>query len=230
MTQKGTLAVALMAGGKSMRMGCDKARLTGKDGRELWQERLGLLQQTGAEEVMISCREDQDYLTPSGVRLVFDLWPGAGPLGGIVSCLEGMQADHLLVMAVDLPAMTGEGLAALAAAAGIDAGSWSPAFRRLQLKGLGARAPDPPEGGTPKGVVFRCRGLLEPLAGVYPKAMATSGRRRLEAGDLALHNWIAEGEAAGLMQVLEAPDEWSGLFVNVNDPAAWEKWVDSGVA
>ncbi len=230
MTQRKTLAVALMAGGKSMRMGRDKARLTGNDGRELWQERLELLRQTGAKEVMISCREDQDYLTQSGVRLVYDRWPGAGPLGGIVSCLDGMEADYLLVMAVDLPGMTCEGLAALVAAAGIDPMGWSPAFRRLQLSGIGAKASAPPEGGTPTGAVFRNKGILEPLAGVYPKAMAAAGRRRLEAGELDLRGWIAEGEAAGLMQVLEAPDEWSGLFVNVNDPAAWEKWMDSGLA
>lgn len=225
MTQMGTLAMALMAGGKSTRMGCDKARLVARDGRELWQERLELLKAIGSAEVMISCREDQHYLQESGACLVHDQWENAGPLGGIVSCLEAMEADRLLVMAVDLPAMTLEGLAALAAAGGMDPAGWSPAFRRFLPTDFRSQSAQPPEGGTPTGAVFRCGGFLEPLAGVYPKAMAAAGRRRLAAGDLALRGWIAEGETAGLMRVIDAPAEWSGLFVNVNDPAGWDRWI-----
>lgn len=194
MMQGKTLAVALMAGGRSTRMGRDKARLLDREGRELWRGRLELLRQLGAGEVLISCREDQGYLAESGEQLVFDQWENAGPMGGIVSCLEAMKADRLLVLAVDLPGMTREGLEALLAAAGSG------------------------------GAVFRCGGFLEPLVAVYPKSMAVSGRRRLEAGEFALLEWIAEaGEA---MRGLEVPEEEAGRFVNVNDPAAWERWIN----
>ena len=182
-----------MAGGRSTRMGRDKARLLDREGRELWRGRLELLRQLGAGEILISCREDQDYLAESGVRLVFDQWEDAGPLGGMVSCLEAMHAERLLVLAVDLPGMTREGLETLIAAAG------------------------------PGGAVFCYAGGLEPLAAVYPKLMATSGRRRLEAGELSLQGWIRE--AGETMRVLEPPAAASGLFVNVNDPAAWDRWI-----
>ena len=195
MKEAGTLAVALMAGGRSTRMGRDKALLVDRKGREFWRGRLELLRQMGAAEVFISCREDQGYLAESGARLVFDQWENTGPMGGIVSCLEAMEADRLLVLAVDLPEMTRAELTALLTAAG--------------------------EGGA----VFRCGRFLEPLVAVYPKAMAGSGRRRLEAGEFALLEWIAEaGEA---MRGLEVPEEEAGRFVNVNDPAAWERWVTS---
>ena len=55
------LAVALIAGGRSTRMGQDKARLPMPTGGELWQDRLDLLKQCGTSEIMISCRRDQDF-------------------------------------------------------------------------------------------------------------------------------------------------------------------------
>lgn len=191
-------AVALMAGGKSVRMGRDKARLEPRAGRELWRDRLALLRETGAEEILISCRPDQEYLTESGARLVFDQWPETGPLGGIVSCLEVMAATRLLVLAVDLPGMTKEGLDLLL----------------RHCPGCGQ-----------EGAVFKSGGFWEPLAAVYPKAMALSGRRRLEAGAYDLRGWIAE--AGALMREVEASVEGAGWFVNLNDPEAWEAWRQS---
>ena len=196
-------AVALMAGGKSTRMGQDKARLVDGAGRELWQGRLDLLRELGAGEVMISCREDQRYLAGSGARLVFDRWKEAGPLGGIVSCLEAMEAPRLLVLGVDLPGVTRKMLECLleAAAGGIPR-------------------------GIPGGAVFRRDGFLEPLVAVYPGGMAVSGRRRLEAGEFSLHGWI--GEAGEVMRVLPLPAEWAGALINVNDPAGWAAWRAGG--
>lgn len=213
MRQEATLAAALIAGGKSTRMGRDKACLMNRDGRELWRGRLELLREMAAGEVLLSCRGDQDYLAGSGARLVLDQWENAGPLGGIVSCLEAMASDRLLVLAVDLPAMTREGLEALLEAAG----GWSPATGTVSQASL------PPEDGTLSGAVFRCGGYSEPLVAVYPKSMAVSGRRRLEAGEYALRGWI--DEAGDTMRELEVPPDWAGLFVNVNDPSAWEQWL-----
>jgi molybdopterin-guanine dinucleotide biosynthesis protein A len=104
-----------------------------------------------------------------------------------------MKADRLLVLAVDLPEMTRAGLTALLTAAG--------------------------EGGA----VFRCGRFLEPLVAVYPKAMAGSGRRRLEDGKFALLEWITkDGE---VMRELQVPASEEALFMNVNDPAAWDRWI-----
>lgn len=195
MMRMGTTAVALMAGGKSMRMGRDKACLPDRNGKFLWVGRLELLRQIATSEVLISCREEQGYLEESGARLVYDRWLDAGPLGGIVSCLEAMQAERLLVLAVDMPAMTRDALEWLLKAAGHG------------------------------GAVFRCGGFLEPLVAVYPKGMSAYGRQRLDAGEFALKGWIAE--AGETMRVVEAPEEWAELFINVNDPAKWEQWMEA---
>ena len=194
MKQAGMLAVALMAGGKSTRMGVDKSLITDKGSRELWRDRLELLTELKPDELLISCREDQTAFRGSNARLVFDQWNDAGPLGGIVSCLEAMEADRLLVLAVDLPAMTRVVLDAL-----------------LEVSGT-------------RGAVFRYGGFLEPLVAVYPWSMAESGRRRLDKGDFAMRGWIAEAGSA--MRELEVPVEWAGLFLNINDPASWTRWLE----
>lgn len=228
MHQAGTLAVALIAGGRSTRMGRDKAWLQDAAGRELWRGRLDLLKELGAGEILISCREDQKELAGRGARLIHDQWVDAGPMGGIVSCLEAVGADRLLVLAVDLPGITLKVLTALLAASQGEPVTGSPPCRQCPEPGLEGQANDlPPDSSSPRGAVFLCRGLLEPLVGVYPKAMAETGRRRLEAGNLALRGWIQEAQAAGLMQVLVAPWEWEEMFVNVNDPETWARWTRS---
>lgn len=197
-------AVALMAGGRSSRMGRDKARLVDRDGKELWRGRLELLVGVAgwvpgwSGETLISCREDQNYLSEAGAERVRDVWPEAGPLGGIVGCLEKMTADLLLVMAVDLPSMNREVLTALL-----------------------TTSMESDCGG--KGAVFCLNGFYEPLAAVYPKAMAPAGRRRLEAGQGALRDWIAESR--DWMCVMKLPEKWIPAFRNVNGPADWERWL-----
>ena len=173
-------------------MGLDKALLTDREGQELWRRQLALLEKMGAAEVLISCRVEQHYLRDSDAQLVHDRWVDAGPLSGIVRCLEVMSAERLLVLAVDLPGITEEVLNLL-----------------LQTPGQG-------------GAVYHRHGFLEPLVAAYPKAMAESGRRRLVAGEFALSDWIKE--AGDAMQEVEMPEEWIGRFVNINNPAAWQRW------
>ena len=198
------LAVALIAGGRSTRMGQDKARLPMPTGGELWQDRLDLLKQCGTSEVMISCRRDQDFSAESGVNLVFDQHHDAGPMGGIVSCLQAMHSEWLLVLGVDLPGVTHSIL--------------------LFLIEAMDKAPDT-SGRSPQGVVFRRGKFLEPLLAIYPKSMAASGQQRLAAGKLALKDWILAEEPTAPMRVLNAPAEWDHQLENINDPASWKRWI-----
>lgn len=193
-------AGALIGGGRSRRMGRDKGQLRDGGGRELWRRQVDLLRGLGAGELLLSCRAEQGYMAEEGLRLVWDEWEAGGPLGGIVGCLEAMRAPLLVVLAVDLPDMARDVLTCLLEAA---------------RKGGG-------------GAVFRRRGFLEPLAAVYPRAMAEMGRRRLAAGDCALRDWIAEGSE--LMAVLDLPECWEGAFVNINDAAAWQAWLEEEAA
>ena len=98
-------AAVLLCGGKSTRMGRDKAFIDW-NGRPLWQVQLEKLRQLAPERLLISCRAEQNIV--SDAELVFDP-PNTddGPLGAITRCLELVQMP-LLVLAVDMPWMTVE--------------------------------------------------------------------------------------------------------------------------
>lgn len=98
-----SFAAVLLCGGKSTRMGRDKAFLDW-NGRPLWQVQLEKLQELSPQRLLVSCREKQDIV--SDAETVFDpIDSNDGPLGAITRCLELVQIP-LLVLAVDMPWMT----------------------------------------------------------------------------------------------------------------------------
>ena len=97
-----TVAV-IMAGGKSSRMGQDKALLP-VDGRP----RLSVLAERWRgvfDGLMISAdtRERFAGLDLSGARIVEDVRPGAGPMAGLEGVMTAGPADRYFLTAVDLP-------------------------------------------------------------------------------------------------------------------------------
>ena len=104
-------SAVILAGGKSSRMGRDKAWLeTG--GQTLLAHQIGLARETGAAEIFISGRPGADY-SKFGCQVLQDKFPGAGPLAGIERALETAESPLLLVLAVDLPHMSREFLGQL---------------------------------------------------------------------------------------------------------------------
>ncbi len=100
-----------MAGGKSSRMGQDKALLT-MGGLPLWQRQLATLAALEPDEVLISGKADAAYAA-SGFEIATDAAPELGPLAGIAALLERAKAPLLLVLAVDMPHMTADFLRGL---------------------------------------------------------------------------------------------------------------------
>jgi molybdopterin-guanine dinucleotide biosynthesis protein A len=97
-----SFSAALIVGGRSSRMGTDKAFLDWK-GRPLWRHQMETLRATGADEIFVCARKGQ--LFPDEKVLV-DPAPGLGPLAGLARALEGSKGPLVLVLAVDLPVMT----------------------------------------------------------------------------------------------------------------------------
>ena len=88
----------ILAGGRSTRMGRDKALLDWH-GMSLLTHMVGLLSDA-TDEVHVVGRD----------RLP-DVLPGHGPLSGIATALTFTSTDHNLILAVDLPLLTKEFLA-----------------------------------------------------------------------------------------------------------------------
>ena len=105
-------SAVILAGGKSSRMGRDKAWLE-IGGQALLARQTGLARELGAAEIFISGRADGDYSAFDG-RILHDKFSDAGPLAGIERALDAIKSPLLLVLAVDLPEMSAEFLRRLA--------------------------------------------------------------------------------------------------------------------
>jgi molybdopterin-guanine dinucleotide biosynthesis protein A len=99
-------SAVLLAGGKSRRMGRDKAFVE-IDGVPLWQRQLRTLHQLGLSEIFLAApRRDEWNNAPC--TIITDAQEDSGPLGGIVAALERSSSPLLLALAVDVPNITGD--------------------------------------------------------------------------------------------------------------------------
>jgi len=95
------VSVAIQAGGRSKRMGRDKALIT-LGGRPLITHVLERAAPLG-DEVLITTNSPENYAFLGGLRLVPDEQPGAGALAGLHTALRAARHDTVLVLACDLP-------------------------------------------------------------------------------------------------------------------------------
>lgn len=98
------LSGAILAGGRSSRMGRDKAFVS-IHGQTLVAHQAALLRSLGIDDLILSGRPEIDYGIPDA-RLVTDTVPDAGPLAGLAAILNAARHPWVLVLAVDLPKLT----------------------------------------------------------------------------------------------------------------------------
>jgi molybdopterin-guanine dinucleotide biosynthesis protein A len=160
----------VLAGGRSRRMGRDKALLE-LGGEPLWRRQAGALRAAGAEEVWLALRPGQDPY-PGASAWLRDSRAGCGPLAALHAALARRRGGWLLVLPVDMPA-TGP--------------AWFARLRAHCRPGSGAayRTPDgfeplaaiyPPEAlGEAAARLGRGERTLQPLV----RALAAAGRMTL---------------------------------------------------
>ena len=158
---KPTFTASLMAGGKSSRMGQDKALLRvmwqGAP-TSLWKRQLSILESLDPDEVLISGPRKNEY--PDSVTVIPDDWADKGPLGGIATCLSRTHSELLLILAVDLPFI-------------------QPAFLRTLLD----------RARSDCGVIPVHRDRFEPLVAVYPLLALQTALASLKNGELVLQQF-----------------------------------------
>jgi len=107
----------LLAGGKSSRMGSDKAFLD-FGGQTLLDRALAVMDSVCGRVVIVGDpARFAKYESPKCESVVADIFPGCGPLGGIHAALVHSSAQLNLMLAVDMPFVSRELLAFLFAAA-----------------------------------------------------------------------------------------------------------------
>jgi len=92
------VTIFVLAGGKSTRMGSDKAFVE-FEGRTLLARSLDLARSVSADVRIVGNREKFAPFAP----LVEDIFRDCGPLGGIHAALRVSQGDINLMLAVDMP-------------------------------------------------------------------------------------------------------------------------------
>lgn len=181
-------SAALIAGGRSRRMGTDKAFLAWH-GRPLWEHQLEKLRALGPSRLLLSCRSGQPFPPQPDVVQVRDEWPDCGPLGGVASSLRASDAPLLAVLGIDLPLLP-------------------PQFFSDLLTECTAQ----------RGAVISLEGdYFEPLAAVYPLTMLALAEEQIASGRLAMQGFIRRGMERGLMRCVHAAAE-AQWFANLNTP------------
>ena len=94
----------ILAGGKSQRMGTDKALLT-IAGETLLARTVRLLHQADYEKISVIGREPVPELESKTVHFVADGHPGEGPLAALATALA-QASQTVLVLPCDLPLLT----------------------------------------------------------------------------------------------------------------------------
>lgn len=110
-------AAAVLTGGRSSRMGRDKA-LIEVDGVAMVLRVAAALERAGADPV-VAVGGDDAALSSLGMTWVPDRHPGEGPLGGLLTAFTALDGHELVVVAAtDLPWLTPDVVGALVGAIG----------------------------------------------------------------------------------------------------------------
>jgi molybdopterin-guanine dinucleotide biosynthesis protein A len=148
-------AAIVLAGGKSSRLGRDKASEP-LLGRPLLQHVIDRLSGLVEEYVVVRARGQQlpEIDVAGSIQVVEDIYPEIGPLGGIYTGLAAIEAPRALAVGCDMPLL-------------------QPALLRELIR-LGAET---------NLVVPVRNGLPEPLCAAYAKTCLPAIRAQIEAGE-----------------------------------------------
>ncbi len=189
--QKIPCTAAVLAGGRSMRMGVDKTLLS-VDGEALIARVVATVGEVCAHTIVVTNRPEAlaEAGLPADVPIACDEVPYQGPLGGLVTALAGAPDEWVLAVAADMPHLSAEVVRALWDARG------------------GADAVVPM---TDKGP--------EPLLALYSRACLPAARKVLASGRRRLVALFREVKVVEIpIDSLRGVDPDLKSFVNVNTP------------
>jgi molybdopterin-guanine dinucleotide biosynthesis protein A len=188
----------VLAGGGSTRMGTSKAALE-IGGEPLLRRVIGRLRLAFADLLVVGPAE-LGALAP-GVRVIPDLRPGAGPLGGLEAALDTVATPRAFVVACDMPFV-------------------APALARHMAELAASDA-------SVDAVVLHTGRGREPLHAVYAVSALAAVREHLDAGHRSLLRLLDRLRIRELSTNAAAPFDPHGLSaVNANTPEEWSRAIE----
>lgn len=198
------LSVLILAGGRSRRMGQDKAWMM-LDGMPLVERVVRRVLPLAGEVLFAASAGERFEVLASSLevpaRVVEDLYPGAGPLAGLHAGLSAAGNDLVLALAGDMPFVN------LALVRGMIA----------LAPGFDAIVPEAPSRRT--GEVFK-----EPLHSLYRRTCLPAISSRLAAGERPMISFLADVRVRIMSadEVRRLDPEYRSFF-NVNTPEDWQE-------
>jgi molybdopterin-guanine dinucleotide biosynthesis protein A len=182
------LTIAVLAGGKSQRMGQDKSIMTFQ-GEVLIQRVLNRVAGL-ADEVMVIAPINHEY-SLLGVKVEPDILPGRGPLGGLYTALIKSSNQEVALIACDMPF--------------VNSGLLLHQLEILLSDNVDVVVPSSEKG-------------LEPLHAVYKRDTSLPAiKEALDSGERRLVSWFHNVKVRILTQKETNPFDPRGLmFLNIN--------------
>ena len=186
----------ILAGGKSSRMGREKALIL-VEGETLLARAVRFWNLSGlADRILLSVGSPSrlQFLEPLPERAepICDFFEDSGPMAGILSAFRQTDAELLYVSAVDMPYLRRDAAEIL--------------LREISRVSETGRLPD--------AAVFLRDGRPEPLFGVYRRSAAGAAERLLRSGDRKMSRLLNSVETV----YCPAEDGMAEIFRNINTP------------
>lgn len=156
--------IAVLAGGASHRMGRDKRWILFK-GEPLLFSILKLIQGFSTRYLVVepgfTFPSDPPLSLKEGLFILYDAYPGKGPMGAILTALHAASGKGAVIIPVDMPLLPVSFL------------------RSLWIQ------------GAPDQVLYPNHPRLYPIPGFYGSALLPSLMASLERGELSLKVWLS---------------------------------------
>lgn len=189
---------AILAGGKSSRMGFDKQLLM-EDDRRILEKVIETLKEEFSDILIITAKPElYDGL---GVRLQHDEYRDKGPLAGVHAALTHALSQYVYLLACDMPVVN------------------LPFIRHMKEKLA--------ETGS-HICVCRKNDRMEPFNTFYSRDLLPDVVHRLETGNSSLFRFIYGNPACVIEQEEAARfDKELAMFLNINTRTEYEKYLGS---
>jgi len=192
-TSDQAISAVVLAGGRSRRLGTDKALLE-LDGQGLLSRAVRKLATLSDDLVVVTNMPEAYEHLALGVRFVPDERPGQGALMGIYSGLRASAHEHAVVVACDMPFFS------------------VPLLRHMRQESAGCDV-----------VIPRLGELLEPLHAIYGKRCLPFMADALDRGRRRIVTFFDSVRVCYVREsTIDRFDPLHASFLNVNTAADWQ--------
>lgn len=191
---------AILAGGKSSRMGFDKQMLM-EDGRRLLEKVIETLREEFSDIIVITAKPE--LYEGMGVRLFQDTYQDKGPLAGIHAALSHASSQYVYLLACDMPVVN------------------LPFVRYMKERIRETRADI---------CACKMNERMETFNTFYSRSLLPDVTHRLETGNNSLFRFIYGNETCVIEQEDAARfDNGLTMFTNINTRSEYEKYLGATV-